>query len=227
MKPFIGKVSNLGLWDVYLVTDRALSMGRSNYEVARAAIRGGVSVIQLREKLSSTVDFYKQGLEIADLLRSESVPLLINDRLDIALALNADGVHLGRSDMPAPIARNILGEEKILGLSINYEQDMDSPDIEMADYLAVSPVFHTATKEDITEPWGLEGVRKLRAMTDLPLVGIGGIDQNNAREVARAGIDCVAVVSAIVSAEDPEAATRELVEQVKRGKEDRLTGDPH
>ena len=206
------------LWDVYLVTDRAFSRGRSTPEIVEAAIRGGVSVVQLREKDLSTRDFYIEAVKIRELLRLADVPLIINDRIDIALAVDADGVHLGQDDMPVRIARKILGPDRIIGLSLNELKDITEEALEFADYLAVSPVFSTATKLDTAAEWGLGGLRKARNLTDMPLVAIGSIKDENAREVVMAGADCVAVVTAIVSAEDPEQATRGLVETVREAK---------
>ncbi|MFC1835207.1 thiamine phosphate synthase [Thermodesulfobacteriota bacterium] len=211
-------MSGLFAWDVYLVTDRSLSKGRSNAEIVVAAVGGGVSVVQLREKDLETRLFYEEGVKIADFLKQAGVPLIINDRIDIALAVDADGVHLGQSDMPLGVARRILGPDKIMGVSINELDELSDEAIASADYLAVSPVFDTATKEDITTPWGLDGVRRIRSLTDKPLVAIGSMKEENAREVVAAGADSVAVVSAIVSAADPESAVRTLVREVRAGK---------
>jgi thiamine-phosphate pyrophosphorylase len=186
-----------------------------------AAVRGGVSAVQLREKDLETRAFYEEGLRIRGLLRSSGVPLIINDRIDLALALDADGVHLGQDDMPIEIARKILGPDRIIGVSVNTFEQIDAETTSMVDYLAISPVFFTSTKSDITEPWGLEGVRKARARTRLPLAAIGSIKKENTREVVAAGADCVAVVTAIVSANDPEQATRELIREVRAGKRER------
>lgn len=205
-------------WEVYLVTDREFSRGRSNREIVEAAVRGGVSAVQLREKDLDTRSFLEQGLKIRDLLRSAGVPLIINDRIDIALALDADGVHLGQSDMPADIARSLLGPGRIIGLSVEEPAHLSPRETSSVDYLGVSPIFLTPTKTDLSTAWGIEGLRKARAMTDLPLVAIGSIKQENAREVITAGADCVAVVTAITAAEDPEANTRSLIEEVRAGK---------
>jgi thiamine-phosphate pyrophosphorylase len=214
-------MSDPASWEVYLVTDRAFSRGRSTLEIVDAAVKGGVSAVQLREKDLETRAFYEEGLRIRGLLRSSGVPLIINDRIDLALALDADGIHLGQEDMPLRIARKILGPDRIIGVSVNTLEQIDEETESMANYVAISPVFFTSTKSDITEPWGLEGVRKARAMTRLPLVAIGSIKAENTREAVAAGADCVAVVTAIVSAEDPEQATKELLEQVRAGKKER------
>lgn len=214
-------MSHPSRWEVYLVTDRSLSRGRSNREIVEAAIRGGVSVVQLREKGLETRLFYEEGLKIRDLLKSAGVPLIINDRIDLALALGADGVHLGQNDMPVEIARSILGPDRIIGLSVETPSHVTEKAISSIDYLAVSPVFLTDTKAELKKAWGLEGLRKVRAMTTLPVVAIGSIKQENARQVVRAGADSVAVVTAIVSTDDPEQATRSLVTEVRLGRADR------
>lgn len=205
-------------WDVYLVTDRAFSRGRTTLDIVTAASRGGISAVQLREKELSTREFLQEGLLLKEILAAYQVPFIINDRIDIALALDADGVHLGQKDMPVTLARKLLGPQKIVGLSINTLEEIDEEAFAYADYLAISPVFFTSTKADISRPWGLEGIHTARALTHLPLVGIGGINLENAQEVTAAGIDCVAVVTAITSADDPENATRELLMQVQEGK---------
>jgi thiamine-phosphate pyrophosphorylase len=205
-------------WDVYLVTDRSFSRGRSTLEIVQAAVRGGVSVVQLREKDLCTRDFFTEATKIRKFLRSVEVPLIINDRIDIALAVDADGVHVGQEDMPIKTARKILGPDCIIGLSVNRPEEINEETFEFADYLAISPVFSTATKTDITPPWGLEGLRRARGLTDLPLVAIGSMTAEIATEVVKAGADCLAVVTAIVSADDPAEATHTLVKRVQEGK---------
>jgi thiamine-phosphate pyrophosphorylase len=205
-------------WEVYLVTDNSLSKVHATKDVVAAAVRGGISVVQLREKELETRDFFQEGFEIRSLLRFAGVPLIINDRVDIAVALEADGVHLGQKDLPLMQARKILGPNRIIGFSLEEPGQINETTVRYADYFAISPVFFTATKVDISSPWGLEGLRKARSLTDKPLVAIGGITHANARTVVEAGADCVAVVSAIVSAQDPEIATRTLLAEVKAGK---------
>lgn len=208
-------------WDVYLVTDRCFSLGRPILEIVEQAVAGGVSVVQLREKDLTTRDFYEEGLLIRDFLRARGVPLIINDRIDVALALDADGVHIGQDDMPLAIARRILGAGRIIGLSVNEPAHINPETAALADYFAISPIFATPTKTDTTEPWGLDGLRRARSLTDLPLVAIGSIKLDNAREVVEAGADCVAVVTAITMATNPEKAARQLVREVRMGKENR------
>ncbi len=208
-------------WEVYLVTDRFFSMGRSTLEIVEAAVAGGVSAVQLREKELEVRDFYEEGLRIRDFLRSNGVPLIINDLIDVALALDADGVHLGQSDMPVSVARRILGPDRVIGVSVEKVEHINDDAVAYANYLGISPIFLTSTKPELDTSWGLEGIRRVRYLTDLPLVAIGSIKQENAADVIRAGADCVAVVTAIVAADDPREATRLLLEEVRAGKRDR------
>lgn len=195
---------------VYLVTDQSLSLGRATADIVRDAVAGGATIVQLREKEASTRAFYTEALEVKKVLAGTGVPLIINDRLDIAIAVDADGVHVGNSDMPIATVRQLLGPDKILGLSIERMEDAQQKDVQYADYLGVSPVFSTNTKLDIATPLGLEGTKQVTEMTGLPTVGIGGINQSNAGQVIAAGASGVAVVSAIVSQEDVTGAAREL-----------------
>lgn len=201
-------------WNVYLVTDRKLAKGRALFEICEASIKGGVSVIQIREKNLDSISFYREGLSIKNLLREHDIPFIVNDRIDIALALGADGVHLGQSDVPVKIARDILGPDKIIGWSVEKPDQIVSEEATLADYLALSPIFFTSTKSDIAKPWGIEGIRIARSMTRKPLVAIGGICETNLAAVVGAGVDVVAMVSAIVSAGDVELATRSLTKIV-------------
>lgn len=195
---------------LYLVTDQASLRGRTLADVVLAAVQGGVTCVQLREKNLDSRDFYAQAVALMELLRPWNVPLIINDRLDIALACGAQGVHLGQSDLPVHAARALLPESVFIGWSVeNLEQVKQSAELPV-DYLGVSPVFATPTKTDTAAPWGLEGLRGLRAHTELPLVAIGGIHMHNAAQVLAAGADSLAVVSAICSADDVRASAQQL-----------------
>ena len=205
-------------YSVYLVTDRELARGRTTLEIARAAIRGGVSCIQLREKMCSTREFIDESLAIRSLLARHGIPLIINDRVDVALAVKADGIHLGQKDMPCRMARQIIPESMIVGISVESLDDAIAAQKDGADYLGVSPIYPTPTKTDTAQALGLEGLRSIRSEVDLPLVGIGGLNADNAAAVIYNGADGVAVVSAIVAADDPEAATRDLIEIVRLAK---------
>jgi thiamine-phosphate pyrophosphorylase len=197
-------------WSVYLVTDRALCRGRALEDVVAAAVRGGVTMVQLREKECSTRAFIALAERVLAVTRPRHVPLIINDRVDVALAVDAEGVHVGQDDMPPDVVRRLLARDKILGLSVETMEQAREARAFDVDYLGVSPVFLTPTKAELEHAWGVEGLNAVRAMTSLPLVGIGGIHAGNASRVLRAGADGVAVVSAICSADDPEAAAREL-----------------
>ncbi len=195
---------------LYLVTDRSLSLNRSLVEVVEKAVKGGVTMVQLREKDASTSEFYNLAMMLKPLLSSYNVPLIINDRLDIALACDADGVHIGQSDMPYAVARKLLGKNKIIGLSVESIQDaVDANGLDV-DYIGISPVFDTSTKTDTARALGLEGIREITRICKHPSVGIGGINKENARSIMMSGAKGVSVVSAIMSAKNPETAAIEL-----------------
>lgn len=199
---------------VYLVTDRDLSLGRPLEFIVEEAVNGGATMVQLREKTCSSLEFYNLALKLKQLLAPLNIPLIINDRLDIALAVDADGLHIGQSDLPWKVARRLLGDDKILGLSVENMQQVEEANHFDIDYIGISPVFSTATKTDIAKPFGLEGVRAVKAVSRHPSVGIGGINIRNAVQVMAAGADGVAVVSAISSAENPYEATRALKKKI-------------
>jgi thiamine-phosphate pyrophosphorylase len=195
---------------LYLVTDQPSLRGRTLIDVVQAAVQGGVSCVQLREKHANSRDFYAQAVALMDMLAPLNIPLIINDRLDIALACGAQGVHLGQSDMPVQAARKLLPPEVFIGWSVETMDEVIQSATLPVDYLGVSPVFSTPTKTDTATPWGLDGLQRIRALTPLPLVAIGGIHLGNATQVMQAGADSLAVVSAICSADDPLAASQQL-----------------
>jgi len=197
---------------IYLVADRTACLGRPVEEVILAAVKGGVSIVQLREKDVSTRFFIEEAQRIKELLAPYDVPLIINDRIDIALAVDADGVHIGQEDMPYPVARRLLGRSKIIGLSVETEAQVKEAETFDVDYISVSAVFPTPTKTDVKHVWGLEGLKRVKTLSRHKVVAIGGINSHNAAEVIQAGADSIAVVSAICSAEDPEVAARQLKE---------------
>jgi thiamine-phosphate pyrophosphorylase len=205
-------------YSLYMVTDRGLARGRSTLEIVRAAVRGGVSCVQLREKTCSTREFIEEALKLKAFLDSSGVALIINDRVDVALAVAADGVHLGQSDMPLAAARSIVGDSMVIGISAESMRDAVEAESGGADYLGVSPIFATPTKTDTAAPLGLAGLQAIRRAVKIPLVGIGGLNRGNAAEVVRSGADGVAVVSAIVAAEDPEQAARDLTREIDRAR---------
>ena len=195
---------------LYLVTDRDLSLGRSLEEVVSEAVAGGVTIVQLREKEASTGEFIALARRLMTLLRPLGIPLVINDRVDVALAVDADGVHIGQSDMSYEDARRLMGPDKIIGLSVESFEDIQAANTLDVDYVGISPVYGTPTKTDTAEPFGLEGLRKAVAMSVHPAVAIGGMNASTIGEVIAAGADGVAVVSAICSAQNIRLATSEL-----------------
>ena len=196
---------------LYLVTD---SSNRSIAElccIVEKAIQGGVTMVQLREKTMDTKTFYETALAVKEITSRAKVPLIINDRLDIALAVHADGLHIGQQDMPYNIARALLGKDKIIGLSVeNIAQAKEANDLDV-DYIGLSPVFSTATKADIATPLGIEGIQEIASFSKHPMVGIGGIKKHNIKEVMQAGCNGIAVVSAIMDSKDPCLAAEELI----------------
>jgi thiamine-phosphate pyrophosphorylase len=205
-------------YSLYLVTDRGLARGRSTLKIVKAAVQGGVTCVQLREKDCSTLDFIKQAVTIKNFLKTRGVPLIINDRVDVALAIEADGVHLGQTDMPLDIAKKIIQDSMIIGISAESLEDAIAAEKGGADYLGVSPIYATPTKTDTAPPLGLEGLRAIRDAVGLPLVGIGGLNRDNAAAVMENGGDGVAVVSAIVAADDPAAAAGEIKQIIDRAR---------
>lgn len=203
---------------LYLVTDRGLCGERSLADVVGLAVRGGVTLVQLREKRLDTRAMVELARALAALLAPLGVPLLVNDRVDVALAAGAKGAHLGQGDLHPADARALLGPGAILGLSLERPSQLAEAEGLDVDYYGVSPIFPTATKTDTGPGWGLSGLASLRRATARPLVAIGGVGPENARDIMRAGADGLAVVSAICAARDPESASRELLAAVRRVK---------
>lgn len=195
---------------LYLVTDEELLQGKDLYATVEAAVRGGVTMVQLREKESSTRDFVERAARLKQVLAPYHVPLIINDRVDVALAVDADGVHVGQSDMPYPLVKRLLPPGKIIGLSVESREQVLEANAYDVDYIAASPVFATATKTNTLIEWGLEGLSWIKSVSRHPLVAIGGINKGNAEAIFQAGTDGIAVVSAIIAASDPEMAARML-----------------
>ncbi len=200
---------------LYLVTDRSLSLGRDMEWVVEEAVKGGVTMVQIREKDCSTREFVGLAMRLKKMLSLYGVPLIINDRVDVALAADADGLHIGQSDMPYEMARKLLGPGKIIGLSVENIGQVHEANRFDVDYIGISPVFSTATKTDIAQPFGISGVRDVMAVSKHPAVAIGGINPENALEIMQAGANGIAVVSAICSAESPYQAAQALKTKVQ------------
>ena len=194
---------------LYLVTDESACLGRDFYWVVEEAVQGGVTMVQLREKTLSTRAFIDRAKRLKDVLAPYHVPLIINDRVDVALAVDADGVHVGQSDMPFDILNTLLPPGKIIGISAEIQSHVTEAEDWDISYLAVSPLFATPTKNDTEKPWGMEGLQWVRENSSHALAVIGGVNGNNVQEAITRGAGIIAVVSAICSAPSPyEAAFR-------------------
>lgn len=201
-------------YSVYLVTDSALCGIRGVPETARLAVAGGATVVQIRDKHASAPEFIALARATQAAIAGTGAKLIINDRLEVARAVGADGIHIGQSDMPYLDARRIMGPNAIIGLSVETMDHVAQAEEWGVDYMGISPIFDTPTKTDTAPAWGLDGLARARSATSCPLVGIGGINPENTADVIRAGADGVAVVSAICAAKDPEAAARNLLAQI-------------
>ncbi len=207
-------------YSLYLVTDAEICR-RDFFETIEEAIAGGVTMIQLREKNIDSRPFYERAVRLAEITKSAGVPLIINDRIDIALAVKADGVHIGQSDMPIEIAGCLLGPKSIIGVSVSTPEEARLAEIEGANYIAVSPIWSTPTKTDTPEAVGLSGTSEIASVVDIPCIGIGGINIDNAASVIHSGCDGIAVVSAIMAAESPKKSAEHLriiIDNAKKGR---------
>ena len=186
-------------------------MGRPLLSVAEDAILGGVDILQLREKNSTTSEFLQKAMLLKELTDKYGIPLIINDNLEVAEQASADGIHVGNSDAtPLSIRVQTFFRTRMIGYSIEHLSQLTNEHTDVSDYLGISPVFSTPTKKDTITQWGLEGIEKIRSLTDKPLVAIGNINLTNATSIIAAGADCLAVVSAICAAKNPQKAAYEL-----------------
>ena len=200
---------------LYLVTDTPSTKGRDVEGIVLEAVKGGVTMVQLREKNLDTGSFVRRAVRLKALLAPFGVPLIINDRVDVALASGADGVHIGQSDMAYEDARRLLGSGSIIGLSVENMEQVRAANALDVDYIGVSPVFPTHTKTDTAQPFGLEGLRQAVRISRHPAVAIGGMNALTAKEAAACGAAGIAVVSAIMGAQDPHAAAVELLKTIE------------
>lgn len=206
---------DLGL---YLVTDRDLCATLGIERMVAEAVAGGVTMVQLRDDTTPTAELIEVARGLMGLLAPLDVPLIVNNRLEVALAARATGLHVGQSDLPAATARAALGPDAILGLSVTATSQLAAVDPGRVDYLGVGPIFATATKPDAAPPMGLAGLAVCRAQAALPIVAIGGIDGANAAAVIGAGADGIAVVSAVCAAASPRSAAELLARHVARAR---------
>jgi len=197
-------------YKLYLVTDDQQDLATLEH-VVEQSVAGGVTMLQVREKHGDVRAFIERAQRVKAILSGTGVPLIINDRVDVALAVDADGLHLGQSDMPAEIARRLIGEDKILGLSIENEQQLKEAEHLPIDYIGLSAIFATPTKTNTKKHWGVEGLKSALETTKLPIVGIGGINESNIPELMATGVHGLALVSAICQADDPKAAAQHLL----------------
>ncbi len=188
----------------YFITDSGLSLA-GNLPDVRGAVSACVDIVQYREKSGDTGALYDEALRLAEICRGTVTKFIVNDRIDIALAVNADGVHLGQSDMPYDAARKILGADKIIGITVHSVDEAVKAEREGADYLGVSPIFSTSTKKDAGIPAGLKLIADVKSVCKIPVVAIGGIDLSNAPEVIAAGADMVCAISAVITKPDVAA----------------------
>jgi thiamine-phosphate pyrophosphorylase len=195
---------------LYVATDRALAGPRDLCGLVAAALRGGATAVQLRDKDVTARQTLALGEQLRTLTRAEGALFIVNDRPDLALALEADGVHLGQGDLPVKIARRILGPRAVIGVSTNLPEEARRAEGEGADYVAVGPAFPTATKPDHRAVLGPERIALVRAATSLPLVAIGGITVERVPALRQAGVDGVCVIGAVLGAANPEVAARRV-----------------
>lgn len=203
-------------WNLYLVTEEKLSNGRKTLEIVREAAAGGVDVIQLREKKMGLHQRYHLGLKVKEITDRGGITLIVNDRVDLALALDAHGVHLGQKDMPLPAAREIMGENKIIGISVSTVDEARRAEEHGADYLGVGAVYETDSKNVNNDRAGIgaERINEIDRVVNIPIIAIGGLDISNVHSVIKNGADGIAVISALTKADNIEKKTRKFKEKI-------------
>ena len=203
-------------YTLYLVTDRDVLRGRDLIKCIEDSILGGVTLVQLREKNVTSREFYEIAIKVKEVTSRYNIPLIINDRLDIALAIDADGLHIGQKDLPASVARKILGKDKILGVSAATLQESLKAEKDGADYLGVGAVFSTSTKKD-TRDVSYETLSSITSSVNIPVVAIGGINEKNVTKLKESNIDGIAVISCILGKEDVKGAAEKMLDRFKEG----------
>ena len=201
---------------LYLITDRSLSRGRATSDVVREALAGGVDVVQLRDKQVETAEVVLEGLRLHEITARHGVPLIVNDRIDVALAIEAEGAHVGQTDLPAHLARKLLQAPALLGVSTSSVDMAHGAQQQQADYIGFGPIYRTDTKETAASPRGTAIMQSILQAIDVPLVALGGISSHNVSDVVAAGANHVAVCSAIVAADDVRRAAANLKESMLR-----------
>lgn len=205
---------------LYLVLDPVLCGGITGMvQTTQVAVANGVTAVQLRsEQAYDRRDWYQAALALKEVLAETTVPLLINDQVDVAMAVQADGVHVGQSDLPVDVVRKLIGTEKFVGLSVSNASQMQSVPWAQVDYLGIGPIFPTNSKGDAAPVLGVEQLQKLVQSKQCPAVAIGGINRSNITQVMQTGIDGVAVISAICAQSDVGAATQQLLQQIRQAR---------
>ena len=207
------------MYELYVITDEAIAGGLSHAEIAQRAIAGGADVIQLRDKTCGCPELCRVGRVLRAITKKTGTLFIVNDRLDVALSCGADGVHLGQDDMRAGIARQIAPPGFIIGVSVGSVDEAVKAEQEGADYIAISPVFSTASKTDAGSGHGPGLIREIRQHVSVPVIAIGGVNRDNVNDIIRAGADGVAVISAVVGSPDITKAARELKKLVSESRE--------
>jgi len=210
-------------WDLYLITEESLSAGRKSIEVVKEAAAAGVDVVQLREKNLSLREKFSLGKEIKKICRRHNIDFIVNDRADLALALDADGVHLGQSDLPLRSARRILGSDKVIGITAWKDGEIARAEAEGADYLGVGAIFKTSSKKLSSDKngIGLQRLKKIRKQTKLPLIAVGGLNQENSAQAIKNGADTISVITAITKAKAIASDTAEFKKIIRAAKNKR------
>jgi len=201
---------------LYLVVSHEACLGQDLISVTEQAIKGGVDIVQLREKKLTTLEFTQTALRLKEVLDRYSIPLIVNDNLDVARNCNSSGIHVGNNDMAPSKIKQLWPDCGTLGYSIEYLNQLENSEIDCADYLGISPVYTTPTKTDTVTRWGIEGIKEIRKRTIKPLVAIGNINESNAYEVIKSGADCIAVVSAICGAVNPAKAAWAIRNEIEK-----------
>jgi thiamine-phosphate pyrophosphorylase len=205
--------------DIYCLTAEKFSRGRSNIEVVRAMLNNGIRLVQYREKEKKMGPKYAECLEIRRMTQEAGAAFVVNDDIDLAIAVQADGVHIGQDDLPLEVVRRLVGEDMAIGLSTHSPEEAQAAVRRGADYIGVGPIFRTFTKEDVCDPVGFEYLEYVARNVDIPFVAIGGIKRHNVADVVRRGAHCVALITEIVEADDIGTAIGELREAMQSAKE--------
>jgi thiamine-phosphate pyrophosphorylase len=202
-------------WRLCFIADAEAAGERNLVSIIQEAVEGGTTLVQLRGKKLSTRRFLNLALEASEYLRSRNIPIIINDRIDVALSCKADGVHLGQEDLPLPFARQILGKQFLIGISVNTVEEAEEAEANGASYIGVGPIYYTPSKEELRTILHVEGLQAIREKVKIPILAIGGIQTENARDVISAGADGIAVISALMGSDDIKKATGKLLEAIE------------